>query len=242
MTFLKNHYFKISLLIFLLMIFCAQILTIAIYDESEAIEDNSISLGLEEKKDIVEVSEDILVEVKGKVKKTGIYEMKKDNTVNDAILAAGLSKDSFTDNINLSQKVIPQMVIYIYSKTEYQKLKKDPSYEICYINGYEISPCVNAGLSVIVSDEEKEPTIFSASKTNENSSSSSNNSPKNVIVNLNTADKSTLMMLKGIGEAKAEAIIEYRKANGTFKNIDELKNVKGIGEAIFTNIKQYLKV
>lgn len=50
-------------------------------------------------------------------------------------------------------------------------------------------------------------------------------------VNINTADAATIAEnLKGIGEAKAKAIIEYRKANGGFKTVDELTAVKGIGE------------
>lgn len=52
-------------------------------------------------------------------------------------------------------------------------------------------------------------------------------------VDINTASKEELMSLKGIGEAKAEAIISARP----FKSIDEIKNVKGIGESIYNNIK-----
>lgn len=53
-----------------------------------------------------------------------------------------------------------------------------------------------------------------------------------VTVDINTADKTTLStMLNGIGEKKAEAIIAYREENGPFKSIEELANVKGIGEA-----------
>ncbi len=52
------------------------------------------------------------------------------------------------------------------------------------------------------------------------------------IIDINTADKTTLTtMLNGIGEKKAEAIIAYREENGPFKSIEELANVKGIGEA-----------
>ena len=60
-------------------------------------------------------------------------------------------------------------------------------------------------------------------------------------VNINTATKKELMMLPGIGESKAEAIIEYRKAN-KFKTIEDLKNVKGIGEKRFEKIKSDLTV
>ena len=50
-------------------------------------------------------------------------------------------------------------------------------------------------------------------------------------VNINTADAETISKeLKGIGLTKAEAIVEYRKKHGPFKNADELSLVKGIGE------------
>ena len=48
-------------------------------------------------------------------------------------------------------------------------------------------------------------------------------------INLNTASAAELEALNGIGAAKAEAIVEYRKEHGAFKSVDELANVKGIG-------------
>lgn len=56
-------------------------------------------------------------------------------------------------------------------------------------------------------------------------------------ININTASKSELMKLKGIGESKASAIIEYRDEYGGFVSIEEIKLVKGIGDKIFSNIK-----
>lgn len=74
--------------------------------------------------------------------------------------------------------------------------------------------------------------------------SSHSNSPKSSVmtdssgqIHLNQANNDELQKLKGIGEKKAQAIVEYRQKNGGFKNIDEFKNVKGIGPAIFEKNK-----
>ena len=52
-------------------------------------------------------------------------------------------------------------------------------------------------------------------------------------VNINTADKESLMMsIKGVGETRAEAIIAYREQNGAFNSVEELTEVRGIGASI----------
>ena len=51
-------------------------------------------------------------------------------------------------------------------------------------------------------------------------------------ININTASVEELQLLKGVGEAKAKAIVEYRLVNGKFKSIDELTQVSGIGEKL----------
>lgn len=61
-------------------------------------------------------------------------------------------------------------------------------------------------------------------------------------ININTAVKEELMILNGIGEKKAEAIIEYRINNGDFDNIQQLKDVNGISENLFNKIEQFLTI
>ena len=55
-------------------------------------------------------------------------------------------------------------------------------------------------------------------------------------VNINTADQETLMTLPGIGEVLAGRIIDYRKKHGAFQSIDEITQVEGIGNGIFSRI------
>jgi len=61
-------------------------------------------------------------------------------------------------------------------------------------------------------------------------------------VNINTATPEELASLQGIGPAKAKAIVDYRKAKGDFKTIDDIKNVKGIGDKMFEKLKPQLAV
>ena len=57
------------------------------------------------------------------------------------------------------------------------------------------------------------------------------------VVNLNTATAAQLETLPGIGKAPAERILEYRQKNGGFKKIEELMNVRGVGEKSFLKLK-----
>lgn len=60
-------------------------------------------------------------------------------------------------------------------------------------------------------------------------------------VDINRADKNKLMSVSGIGEVKANAILEYRKKHTCFKNIQELKEVKGFGDKFLEKNKKNVK-
>ena len=61
-------------------------------------------------------------------------------------------------------------------------------------------------------------------------------------VNLNSASAAQLQTLPGIGASAAQRIVEYRQKNGSFKKIEELMNVKGIGEKSFLKLKPLITV
>jgi len=62
------------------------------------------------------------------------------------------------------------------------------------------------------------------------------------IININSATIEQLQNLSGVGEKKAQAIIDYRNEQGSFETIEEIKNVKGIGQGIFDKIKNRIEV
>ena len=65
---------------------------------------------------------------------------------------------------------------------------------------------------------------------------------ENELISINNASKERLMDIQGIGEVKADSIIEYREKNGGFKSIEELKNISGIGEKTFEKLKDSISL
>ena len=146
-----------------------------------------------------------------------------DNIVNDCIkLAGGLLKNADTTTINLSKKISPEMVIYVPKKNE----------------------VVKSTTNATITETNKIPNDASISDNNKPASkdNSSTQMPNKTLVNINTATIQELTTLSGVGEAKAEDIIEYRSTNGNFKTVEDIKNVSGIGEALFAKIKDYITV
>lgn len=72
--------------------------------------------------------------------------------------------------------------------------------------------------------------------------STQSTAPAATVVNLNTANQAELEKLPGVGAATAKQIIEYRQKNNGFKKVEELMNIKGIGEKSFLKLKPLVTV
>lgn len=85
-------------------------------------------------------------------------------------------------------------------------------------------------------------TAVSAQETTRSSKGSTTSASAGAPVNLNTATAAQLESLPGIGKSTAERILEYRQKNGGFKKIEDLMNVRGIGEKSFLKMKGLITV
>ena len=184
-------------------------------------------------------------DIKGNVKNPGVYEIKENYTIQDIINnAGGLKKNSYTNNINLSKKVTDEMVIYIFSKKEIEKYKKE---DICNCKPiYKYITCEEKTTTIPITTYPKTTLPTTTTKlitTNQTTTTQITTQPKeNKKININTASLEELITLNGLGEAKAKSIIEYRTNTSLFNTIEDLLNVKGIGQKIFDGIKDFIEV
>lgn len=226
MEFLKKNYKYIIggiviLIIIILSIYFSLKYTENIKKEDVIVEDKN----KEEDKVSEEKNNYYYVDVKGAVNNPGVYKLEEDKRVIDAInLAGGLRDDSDTSVINLSKKIKDEMCIVIYTKDELDKYKSES------LNISE--KLTNIEKNHIINDEFNDALI-----EDENNDSQSIISNINSKVSINFASKEELLTLTGIGESKADAIIKYREENGEFKSIEDIKNVSGIGDALYEKIK-----
>lgn len=171
---------------------------------------------------VKEESTKLYFDIKGSVKKPGVYDFTQGDKIIDAInKAGGLTKNATTNNLNLSKKLTNEMVIYVFSKNELtttKALESVSNASECKCETIEINNCVDKNT------------------TNE---STNNETSK---ININTDNKERLMTISGIGSSKADAIIEYRTKNGNFKTTEDIMNVSGISKTIYDKIKDIITV
>ena len=165
-----------------------------------------------------DTNQKIIVYITGEINNPGIYELEENSRIADCIeKAGGIKENADITDINLATILEDGEKIYKPAKGKFNgKSENDAKEEI--------------------RKKTEEKTTGSSTKI------SPENKQKNAKININTATQTELETLPGIGISTAIKIIEYRKENGKFKNIEEIKNVKGIGENKFKKIKELIKV
>ena len=152
--------------------------------------------------------------ISGQVNKPGVYIFKRGDRVEDLVKKAGGFTKNADNSLNLALHLEDEMHIYVQDKR-----KKSAS---DYGNGtYLQNKAENLNSRQDYKNQKKEPF-----KSKEK-------------VNINTASIEDLMGLPFIGEKKAEEIIEKRKMK-SFESIDEIRDIKGIGEKIFEKLKDLI--
>lgn len=181
---------------------------------SEESKDNKEKEGNEEdKKENISSETGIFVHIDGYVNNPGVYQIKENERTNVLIEKAGGLKNGYSiKNINLAAKLSDGDKVYIPSIEEEKSLGNQNNN--------------NNNVSTVGKD-----------KNNGNNSNNNVNIIKNNKININTANVSELKQITGIGESTANKIIDYRENVGKFKKIEDIKEVKGIGESKFESLK-----
>lgn len=223
--------YKYILIIVFLVVIIFIILAIKLNKNNEPqIEKQDVSL---ENKEEVKKETKIRVDIKGLINKPGVYEMDTGSRVIDLInKAGGLKESANTEYINLSKKLEDEMIIIIYSNDDVSKFRETDK-NVIYIK-YKCD-CPDNINSACINESDKVNTNGVESNKKEQTED------KNLI-SINTGTVEELMTISGVGESKAKAIIKYREENGEFKTIEDIKNVSGIGDALYSKIKDYIKV
>lgn len=155
------------------------------------------------------------VYVCGAVEAPGVYPVREGMRVFEAVgLAGGFSREADQEWLNQAEPVQDGQKLYVYTKAETRELARARQ---------------ESGAAVRSED------LQAAQETGEAGAEDHR-------VNLNTADRETLKTLPGIGDAKADSIIQYREEHGPFGSAEEIQNISGIKSAVFSKIKNLITV
>ncbi len=162
----------------------------------------------------------IVVYVRGAVRKPGVYKLPDGSRVYEAIDAAG-GFDSGADRewLNQAELLTDGEMLTVCTLEETLKLKEAGGGQL----------------------QETAAGTGASGKTSGAGDPASETSGSG-IVNLNSATKDQLMTLPGIGEAKADAIIRYREENGPFSSTEDVMNISGIKDSVYSKIKDRITV
>lgn len=188
----------------------------------------------------------LVVHVSGAVRRPGVYRLKPDARVHDAIREAGGAKPhaDLTD-WNLAARVQDGSPIYIAPRTAKTATKTSP------IRGKPRSLGSIPPLKVDVPEEYRGgPGAMALSgrikvepeSSSQRATSGKKATPPEGSISLNTASSAQLQQLPGVGPSTAEKILDYRKEHGGFTSIDEVLAVKGIGPKKLESMRKFLRL
>lgn len=157
----------------------------------------------------------IYVYLCGSVQLPGVYALPEKSRLKDALaLAGGFSGQAAREYHNLARIVADGERIYVPTEAEVAALSVQE----------RVTGAADRAFTVTAEETARE------------------NVQEDHRVNLNTASVAELTTLPGIGEARAEEIVEYRTRVGRFASEEELKNIRGIGEAMYERLKDRITV
>lgn len=170
----------------------------------------------------------VKVYVCGAVRNPDVYELSREDRMMDAVEAAGgFESGAAKEYLNLAATLSDGEKIYIPTNAEIEE---------ALLEGLDLY-----GSTVNITTNT--PGISSGSVAGPDADQGSAGASDAVgMVNINSADKSTLMTLPGIGESKADKIIDYRQKNGGFRSIEDIMLVGGIKEGLYNKVKDKICV
>lgn len=168
---------------------------------ASSVASSSLNEGEKKTNTTAEQPKQIYIDIKGAVRKPGMYAMQEGDRVYDAIQKAeGYTKQADEAAVDQAQKLSDQMTLLIPKKGQKHAVVRQPK-----------------GASA--------------------SASKATTAEK---ISLNQATSEQLQTIDGIGEKKAQKIIQYRQEKGGFQSLDELKEITGFGEKTVAKLKEVL--
>ena len=159
-------------------------------------------------------AEPLTIHVCGAVNEEGVYTLPAGSRIRDAVDAAGgFSEEADTAALNLAAPLEDAWQIRVPTKEEADRIRALAEAE----GG-------TAGAASFAEAQGRD------------------GAPASGRININTADKAGLMKIPGVGESKAQKIMEYRTENGRFETVEELMKVPGIKKATFEKMRDYVTV
>lgn len=156
----------------------------------------------------------IVVHICGAVVRPGVYEFPEGDRICQAVEAAGgFTKEADEELLNQAQKLVDGMQLVIPTQEEARQ--------------------------ALAKETGNQSFLRYEGKT---SSGDYGNVEEDGLININTASEEMLCTLPGIGSEKAKSIIDYRIQNGSYQRIEDIMNVSGIKEGMFTKIKDRITV